>query len=37
METLQGKFKFEYVDEKDLENLINVPHGRLGKKYVKSA
>ena len=31
--TNKGKFTFEYVDEKDLENLIEIPHGRLGKIY----
>lgn len=31
--TNKGKFRFEYVDEKDLENLVEIPHGRLGKVY----
>ena len=33
--TNKGKYKFEYVDEKDVENLIFIPHGRLGKIYKK--
>ena len=28
--TNRGKYKFEYVDEKNVENIVNVPHGRLG-------
>ena len=31
--TNKGKIKFEYVDEKDVINLIEIPHGRTGKKY----
>lgn len=31
--TNKGKFIFEYIDEKDVENLIIIPHGRLGKIY----
>jgi len=26
--TNNGKYKFEYIDEKDVENLVNVPHGK---------
>lgn len=33
--TIKGKYKFEYIDEKDVENLINIPHGKLGKTYNK--
>ena len=28
-----GKIKFEYIDEKDVINLIKIPHGRTGQKY----
>ena len=31
--TVKGKITFEYIDEKDVENLIKIPHGRLGKVY----
>ena len=31
--TNKGKIKFEYVDEKDVTNLIEIAHGRTGKKY----
>ena len=34
--TNKGKMKFEYTDEKDIINLIEIPHGRTGKKYPKS-
>ena len=33
--TNEGKIKLEYVDEKDIYNLVLIPHGRLGKKYKK--
>ena len=33
--TNKGKYKFEYVDEKDVKNLIFIPHSRLGKTYKK--
>ena len=28
--TDKGKYTFEYIDEKDLSNLIQIPHGKLG-------
>ena len=31
--TNKGKVKFEYVDENDVENLVEIPHGKLGKTY----
>ena len=31
--TNRGKYKFEYIDEKDVDNLIYIPHGKLGKPY----
>ena len=31
--TNKGKIKFEYIDEKDVTNLIEIAHGRTGKKY----
>lgn len=34
--TEKGKYKFEYVDEKDVNNLIEIPHGRKGKRYNKA-
>ena len=34
--TNKGKVKFEYVEKKDIINLIEIPHGRIGKKYPKS-
>ena len=34
--TNKGKIIFEYIDEKDVQNLIKIPHGRLGRKYPKS-
>ena len=33
--TNKGKVIFEYIDEKDVENLIKIPHGRTGKSYKK--
>ena len=34
--TNNGKYKFEYIDEKHVDNLTTVPHGNLGKSYPKS-
>ena len=34
--TNKGKVKFEYIDEKEVINMIEIPHGRIGKKYPKS-
>ena len=34
--TTKGKIKFEYTDENEIINLIEIPHGRIGKKYPKS-
>ena len=31
--TNKGKYKFEYIDEKDVENVVIVPHGRSGMTY----
>ena len=33
--TNKGKIKFEYVDEKDVCNLVEIPHARIGKTYKK--
>ena len=33
--TDKGKIIFEYIDEKDVEILVFIPHGRLGKIYKK--
>ena len=33
--TNNGKIKFEYVDEKDVCNLVEIPHARIGKTYKK--
>ena len=33
--TDKGKITFEYVDEKDVYNLVEIPHGRIGKTYKK--
>ena len=33
--TDKGRIKFEYVDEKDVYNLVEIPHGRIGKIYKK--
>ena len=27
------RIKFEYVDEKDVDNFIKIPHGKLGKTF----
>ena len=35
--TDRGIYKFEYIDENDVENVIKIPHGRLGKTYKKLA
>ena len=31
--TDKGKYTFEYTEEKDLINLIKLPHGKLGKSH----
>ena len=33
--TNKGRIRFEYVDEKDVYNLVEIPHGRIGKTYKK--
>ena len=33
--TNKGRYTFEYIDEKDVTNLVEIPHGRIGKTYVK--
>ena len=33
--TNKGRYIFEYIDENDVTNLVEIPHGRIGKTYVK--
>ena len=31
--TAKGRIRFEYIEEKDVDNFIKIPHGKLGKTY----